>query len=166
MSSAARKAREALRDRAYRLGSIDAYAERPLRDMSDGGSAWLMDELGEHGPTTGRNADFRGRLCDAYEDGYRAAHSALGIAADIARGTPELDGKCLCTDLECEACAGMCEQVVPAEMRVCGQCLAAHAADVMHGTCPLCAVLPGWPHAADCPNRREGEPAYEDITRV
>lgn len=117
MSSAARKAREALRDRAYRLGSIDAYAERPLRDMADGGSAWLMDELGEHGPTTGRNADYRGRLCDAYEDGYRAAYSALGT-------------------------------------------------DVMGGTCPLCAVLPGWPHVADCPNRREGGPAYEDIARA
>jgi hypothetical protein len=36
---------------AYRLGSIDAYAERPMRDMGGEDSAWLMTELGETKPT-------------------------------------------------------------------------------------------------------------------
>jgi hypothetical protein len=66
--------------RAYRIGSIDAYAERPARDMSDAGSAWLMAELGETSETTPANFMFRLLLCDRYTDGYYDARSAMGGA--------------------------------------------------------------------------------------
>lgn len=69
--------RAAKRQRAYKLGSIDAYAERPMRDMGDADSAWLMGELGETEPTTAANWDYRASLCERYFDGYQDAESAL-----------------------------------------------------------------------------------------
>lgn len=67
----------ALIDRAYRLGSRDAYAGKPMLDLDGDDSARLMSELGQTAPTTGANAPLRSRLCDAYEDGYYAAAGAL-----------------------------------------------------------------------------------------
>lgn len=67
----------ALADRAYRLGSIDAYAGREMRDMGDADSSWLMGELGLTGPTTDANWDERAALCERYFDGYQDAESAL-----------------------------------------------------------------------------------------
>lgn len=61
--------------RAYQIGSRDALAGRPLRDMWSE-SAALMDEMGETTPTTGRNAPRRLRLVEAYEDGWHTARSA------------------------------------------------------------------------------------------
>lgn len=75
----AARAEAARAHRAYKLGSIDAYAERPARDMSDTGSAWLMDELGETSPTTEANAPYRAMLCERYIDGYCDAAKALRV---------------------------------------------------------------------------------------
>jgi len=61
---------------AYRLGSIDAYAGRPMRDMGDADSAWLMSELGETGPTDVANWPARMAMCDAYDDGWHDAEAA------------------------------------------------------------------------------------------
>lgn len=57
MTAAARAGQDtdAKSERAYRLGSIDAYAGRPLRNMADADSAWLMTELGETSATTAAN---------------------------------------------------------------------------------------------------------------
>lgn len=68
---------DALSVRAYRLGSRDAYAGRPMLDLDSDESATLMAELGETSPTTAANAPLRSQLCDAYEDGYYAAAGAL-----------------------------------------------------------------------------------------
>lgn len=62
---------------AYRLGSLDRYAERPMLDVEDAGSAVLMGSLGEVSATTARNADGRLAMCDAYVDGWCDADSAL-----------------------------------------------------------------------------------------
>jgi len=69
---------EARTQRAYRLGSLDRYASRQPRDMTDAGSAWLMDELGETGGGTQANDERRRGYCDAYDDGYHDASRALG----------------------------------------------------------------------------------------
>ena len=70
---------EAKTRRAYKLGSDEAYMGRPLRDMSDADSAWLMTELGETGPTAAHNWPERMQLCDAYTDGWHDAKSALAV---------------------------------------------------------------------------------------
>lgn len=67
----------ALEARAYRLGSIDAYANRWMRDMDSSDSAWLMDALGLDGETTQANHAERVALCERYEEGYRDAASAI-----------------------------------------------------------------------------------------
>jgi hypothetical protein len=69
---------EARKERAYRLGSVDRYAGRPPRDLSDEGRAWLMTELGETGPTTAANHARREDMCERYYDGYEDAVRALG----------------------------------------------------------------------------------------
>lgn len=75
-AESARQASDAKAQHAYRLGSIDAYAGRPLRDMSDADSTWLMSELGETGPTTEANWADRAAMCDAYDDGWHDAEAA------------------------------------------------------------------------------------------
>lgn len=75
-AESAGQATDAKTQHAYRLGSIDAYAGRPMRDMGDADSAWLMDELGETGPTTEANWAGRAAMCEAYFDGYQDAESA------------------------------------------------------------------------------------------
>ena len=65
-------------DQAYRLGSRDRYAGRPMLDLTDSDSAALMDELGETGPTTEANTGLRALICDSYMAGYFDASSALG----------------------------------------------------------------------------------------
>ena len=72
-----RQADDDLLGRAYRLGSRDAYAGRAALDVDDSGSADLMVELGETGPTTAANAPLREALCDRYFDGYADASAAL-----------------------------------------------------------------------------------------
>ena len=67
----------ALIDRAYRIGSRDAYAGRPMLDMDSDDSATLMTELGETSPTTAANGPLRSQLSAAYEDGYYDAAGAL-----------------------------------------------------------------------------------------
>ena len=44
----------------------------PFGDLDDGGSALLMDELGETGPTTEANHAFRVMLLSEYRNGLRA----------------------------------------------------------------------------------------------
>ena len=63
--------------RAYRLGSIDAYAGRRARDLADDESAALMNALGQTEPTTAANAPLREALCERYFDGYCDASAAL-----------------------------------------------------------------------------------------
>jgi hypothetical protein len=78
IAGTAGQASDAKAQHAYRLGSIDAYAGRAMRDMADAASAWLMTEFGETTETTAANWPARLAMCDAYEDGYYAAMSALG----------------------------------------------------------------------------------------
>jgi hypothetical protein len=68
---------DALIAHAYRLGSRDAYADRPMLDLDSDESATLMAELGETNPTTAANAPLRSQVCDAYADGYSDAAGAL-----------------------------------------------------------------------------------------
>ena len=63
--------------RAYRIGSRDAYAGKPMLDLDGDDSARLMNELGQTAPTTVANAPRRSQLCDAYSDGYFTASAAL-----------------------------------------------------------------------------------------
>ena len=63
--------------RAYRLGSIDAYAGRRALDLADDDSAGLMTALGQTEPTTAANAPLREALGERYYDGYCDAAAAL-----------------------------------------------------------------------------------------
>jgi hypothetical protein len=79
---------EARKDRAYRLGSIDRYAGRQPRPLTDAGSAWLMTELGETGPTTAANHERRDEMRERYYDGYEDACRALGPASSSVACVP------------------------------------------------------------------------------
>lgn len=59
---------------AVRLGDQHGReGAQPYGDVSDGGSALLMDALGETEPTTEENAPLRLALVDAYLAAYEAA---------------------------------------------------------------------------------------------
>jgi hypothetical protein len=60
-------------DAARKLGEADRQAGREMRDMDDEDSAWLMDQVGETGPTTEANHPLRWQICEGYADGYECA---------------------------------------------------------------------------------------------
>lgn len=66
-----------LERRAYRLGSVDAYAGNPPLDATGEESDVLMSELGQTSATTAANWDRRLRACHAYLDGWHDARSAM-----------------------------------------------------------------------------------------
>jgi len=65
-------------DAAYRLGSVHRYMGRAMLNTNDTESSDLMDALGESSDTTAGNFDYRIRMCEAYEQGWHDANSALG----------------------------------------------------------------------------------------
>ena len=64
---------------AYTIGSQHAESGA-VWDTASAESTELMEAFGEYGPTTEENADYRGRICDAYN---------AGIASIIDRGPVE-----------------------------------------------------------------------------
>lgn len=67
------------------LGDVDRRSGRQMRDMDDEDSAWLMDQVGETGPTTEGNAASRLLICAAYEEGYEGESAGdQAMAADLS----------------------------------------------------------------------------------